>query len=455
LVTTRETLIANEGVARTPHRTFTSQVAWTLGSRLLMAASSFATGVIVARRLGSAGVGVFSVLTVTLLLAVQVSGCGVPLALTRFIAQDRRRLKSATANAILFAMLTGGALAILISVLSFLGVTSLFDGIPQGVVVVVAIAIPFQLANLLVLHALLGADEIRRFNLLETLAPVLMFLSACVALWLGRGGLLEFFMLNTAACIGLTICAAPVIGRVARGLESVKPARLSVKFFNEMRSGNWGSYVLMLAPVFLFRMDLLLLKALRGAAEAGVYAIASQAAMTLMLAPLAISTILLPRAAAPDEGNARNELTATVTRHAAFVMLILCVVTAPLALLLPFVYGVEFADATAQLLVLLPGVCMIGIALVIVQHFNASSGSVAVPAYWVLTLIVNFALNFALASRFGGRGAAVASTASYALIFTLIARRFCLETKTTPRKLLVLRAEELCNLLTAARRATL
>jgi len=119
---------------------------------------------------------------------------------------------------------------------------------------------------------------------------------------------------------------------------------------------------------------------------------------------------------------------------------------------LPLVYGAEFADATAQLLVLLPGVCMIGIALVIVQHFNASSDSVAVPVYWALTLIVNFALNLALASRFGGLGAAIASSVSYALIFTLVARRFCLETKITPRSLLVLRVEELRDLLTATRR---
>jgi O-antigen/teichoic acid export membrane protein len=444
-------LISAEGDAHARHRTFTSQVTLTLGTRLLMSASSFATGVVVARTLGSEGVGVFSVLSVTLLLAIQIGGVGVPFALTRFVAQDRRRIWVATANALLFAILAGGALAAFIGVLALSGATKLFGDIPPALVIVIAVAIPFQLANLLVLHALLGAGEVRRFNLLETLSPVLIFLSAGAMLWLRRGGLLEFLILNTTACVGLTVYGAFIVNRVSRRLEDTIPARLSVQLFAEIARRSLSSYVLMLAPVLLFRMDLLLLKALRGAAETGVYAVASQAAMTLMLVPLAISTVLFPRAAAAAESDVRNELTATVTRHSAFIMMILCIVAAPLALLLPLVYGAEFAGATAQLWVLLPGVYLIGIALVIVQHFNASNSSVAVPAYWVLTLVINFALNLALAPTFGGRGAAAASTASYALIFTLIARHFCLQTKTSLRMLLVLRAEELRNLLGAAR----
>jgi O-antigen/teichoic acid export membrane protein len=44
----------------------------------------------------------------------------------------------------------------------------------------------------------------------------------------------------------------------------------------------------------------------------------------------------------------------------------------------------------------------------------------AIPLFWTATLIINIALTFALVPRFGARGAATASTLSYAMIFGLV-----------------------------------
>jgi O-antigen/teichoic acid export membrane protein len=124
-------------------------------------------------------------------------------------------------------------------------------------------------------------------------------------------------------------------------------------------------------------------------------------------------------------------------------MFIACLTAIPASLLLPVVYGEEFAEASVQLLLLLPGVFCIGVEMVLVQHFSGTGMPGAIPVFWVVTLAVCGALNFALVPVYGGRGAAIASTLGYALIFALVALRFRRETGQSFAAMLLLRGGEL------------
>jgi O-antigen/teichoic acid export membrane protein len=75
-------------------------------------------------------------------------------------------------------------------------------------------------------------------------------------------------------------------------------------------------------------------------------------------------------------------------------------------------------------LILLPGVYLIGLESVLVQHFNALGLPRAIPLYWVVTLLLNLILVFTLVPRYGAQGAAIASSISYATIFALVALHF-------------------------------
>jgi O-antigen/teichoic acid export membrane protein len=132
--------------------------------------------------------------------------------------------------------------------------------------------------------------------------------------------------------------------------------------------------------------------------------------------------MLFPRVTA--EQDASGEMTAQVTRYTALVTFFCCLAAVPFSFALPLIYGSAFAPATSLLLILLPGVYLVGIESVMVQHFNALGVPRAIPIYWVITLVINLVLVFVLVPRFGAQGAAIASTSSYALIFTLVARHF-------------------------------
>lgn len=422
--------------AASARRRFSVHVAWTLGVRILMAVNSVAAGVIVARWLGADGLGKLSVLNVTAAMAVQVGSLGLPSASVYFIAQDNRRLARVSINSLTFGMMAGSLLALSVYI-SALAQPSLFGEVRPALVGLAAIAIPFQLVTLLGLNIFLALGRIARFNLLELIGQTLIPLNAVVALIVLSSGLWTLVALNTAASVALSLLVVVSIIRCATGQERIPP---DVKLFKEMMRYGLKFHVAALAGIIIFRADLLILNHFRGAGEAGVYAVASQVSLMLMLLPGVIATLLFPRVTSRQD--LRGETTCRVTRHTAFVMFVVCASVVPLGFMLPLFYGAAFADVAFQLLILLPGVYLISIESVMVQHFNAAGVPRAIPLFWIATLCVNLALTLLLVPPFGARGASAASSLSYAMIAILVGYYFHRRTGRRVSELLLLRKEE-------------
>ena len=194
---------------------------------------------------------------------------------------------------------------------------------------------------------------------------------------------------------------------------------------------------------------MLIVNHFRGEREAGVYAVASQMSNLMMLLPVIIPTLLFPRVASqPDP---RGGMTMRVTRHTAFIMLFACITAVPLSFALPFIYGSEFRDSTGQLLILLPGIYLLGIESVMVQHFNSIGLPLAIPLFWIVALICNLVANLLLIPSLGAAGAALTSTFTYSLIFLLVAIYFRSRTGNPLTLGLLLRGDEFRELLSPIR----
>ena len=427
-----------------PRRRFSVHVAWTLAARVLMTVNSVAAGVIVARWLGAEGLGQLAVINVAVATAVQLGSAGLPSANTYFIARDRKEFAPAAVNSLIFSVVVGGLLA--------LGLTALaawrpgwFGFIPPRLIAVAAASVPFQLVTLIGLNVFLAVGRVERFNLLDLLGQSFVLVNAAVALVVLGAGLWALVSLNTAAAAVTGLLIAALIWGHGAKMKGGLRWRPDVRLFGRMMRYGVKFHVATLAGLLIFRLDLLVVNHFRGAAEAGVYSVASQVAMMLMVLPGVIATLLFPRVAARRDQT--GELACVVTRHTAFVMLFVCLAAAPLGFLLPWLYGAKFADVGVQLLILLPGVYLIGLESVLVQHFNATGLPVAVPLFWAATLLVNVALTFALVPALGARGAALASSVSYALIFALVALYFRARTHRRLSEAFILRGAELGKLL--------
>lgn len=390
-----------------------------------MIVNSVAAGVIVAHWLGAEGVGQLAVINVAVTTIVQLGSFGLPSSNTYFIAQDRAHLRAATINSWLFATVIGSVLALALS-----GIASLrpdwFGFVPPELIRIASVQIPFLLLTLIGLNILLALGKIREFNLLDLLGQSFVLVNAVLILVLLRQGLDTLVTLNTITSVLVSLVVVVLL--IAGGKRLVDSKwRADVALLRRMITYGVKFHISVLAGAIIFRADLLVVNHFRTPAEAGVYSVATQFGLLLMLLPGVIATLLFPRVTA--EQDAHGETTWAVTKHTALIMLVCCLVAVPASFLLPLVYGAAFSDATTLLLILLPGVYLIGIESVLVQHFNALGLPRAIPVYWLVTLIVNLVLVFALVPQFGAFGAAIASTVSYALIFSLVGFYFVATTR--------------------------
>ncbi|MDQ3821268.1 MAG: polysaccharide biosynthesis C-terminal domain-containing protein, partial [Acidobacteriota bacterium] len=245
----------------------------------------------------------------------------------------------------------------------------------------------------------------------------------------------------------ILVCAVIVwtIGRAIHEQKNARAFKADAGLFKRTARYGLKFHVSIIAAFLIIRADLLIVNHFRGSSETAVYSVASQVASLLLLLPGIVATLLFPRITSAQATSA--EFTMRVTRHMSLVMLAICVAAAPLSFALPLVYGAAFADAPVQLLILLPGVFLMGLESVLVQYFNSRGVPKVIPAFWVLLQVINVLLNILFVPRFGARAAALSSTLCYTLVFLFVAIYFLRETGNSAAETFVPRRGELRELL--------
>lgn len=417
---------------------FFRQVAGTLGVRVLIAGSNLLSGVIIARWLGSTGVGFWATLNVIILLAITLGGFGLQSTVTYLVARDRSIARMVLMNAIVFAVIVGGILAIAIALMANL-IPGLLGDVPPLLVTIAALALPFQMLSYFCLGIYLGLERIRTYNLID-ISMQLSVLSGAVLMLIALGqGITELVIFTTIA--NLAIAAVIVYLTIQATVGESRPEISRRLLMRKMLDHGSRFFVAVAAGIIILRGDLLIVNFFRSADEAGVYAVATQASIFLHLVPSIISTMLFPRTSAAQDTS--GLMTCRVTRHAVFFLLIACFFAAPLSYLLPLLYGPAFGEVPTLFLILLPGVFLLGIETIQVQHFAGLGLPRQIPIFWLVAMVICIGLDLLLVPAFGARAAAAVSTFSYALMFVLVALLFRSQTGRSWSEIFIIRRSEM------------
>lgn len=426
-------------------RRFSRDVLWTMGVRLAIVASSMLTGIIVARWLGAGAVGVLAALTVVTMLAITVGSLGMPSAITYRVARDNNDVRSVLVNGVLFGMISGVIVAGLLFAIAAFS-PQLFGDVPATLVVVVAAAVPVQMITALCMAIYLGLEKIRAYNAIDLALQVAVLMNSVITLIVLGAGLYTFVIVSASINVAIGLIVLLLIDRQTRHEEKQKPDRV---LLGEMLRTGSKFFVAMAAGLIILRGDLLIVNYFRGSEEAGVYAVATQVVTFLHMIPNVISTMLFPRTAGAGETSAA--MTCRVTRTAVFIMILICLAAIPLALLLPTLYGEAFAAVPMLFLILLPGVFLLGIETIQVQHFSGIGLPRIIPAFWLVVMALNLTLNLLLIPQLGATGAAITSTVSYIVIFAFVSIYFRTKTGLGFREAFLPRPSELKELAAFAR----
>ncbi|MBI4604732.1 MAG: oligosaccharide flippase family protein [Planctomycetes bacterium] len=413
--------------------TRTSAAALTRGAaaamllRLAGAGLSLAVGLALARLLGAKGYGAYVYAVAWLAFATPGATLGLDGVLVRYVAAYRRTGRWGALRGLLgFAQGLGVAASagLLLAALLVLGLNRSLDPDARLTGLVVLSLLPVVVSATLRQATLRGLERVATGQLPETLVQPLVILAgaACLGLALRRPATsVEAAAVHAAAAVAAFLLGCLLLRRSLppelRGAPRDREARVWISMGLPLLAIGW-------MQVLLNKGDLLLLGALSGSREAGVYAVASRVADAVLLVFDSTSLVAAPMIAGAHAAGQKEELqriVRSVARLNLWLSAPICVAFLVLAPWLLGLFGEEFVQGTSVLRILVLG-----------QLFSASAGAVGQILYMTgharaVAVAVGAcgALNLALASalipRYGALGAATSAAISIATFKTSLA----------------------------------
>ena len=424
----------------------------TYGTNIAVAALGLVNVIEVSRVLGVSGRGEVALLMAIPVLCSHVASLGVQEANANLgAAEPEQRARLATNSLLLgvafgavAALLTGAAIAL---------VPAIGGQASRALVFLALCCVPLLLTKLY-LNLLLQSD--RRFaitNLAWVIGPVItvtgnallaltgrLTVSSCIALWIcGQAVGIAILATHTGRHFGFASPDRALAGRALRFGARTHVGRM-------MDAGNW-------------RLDQWIVGAMSGSRQLGLYSVAVAWAELLFYIPGVIVLVQRPELVRADRATAARRA-ATIMRRATVLAVVAgagLFVAAPA--LCTVAFGAEFADAAPALQALALGAVGIVVlellANALIAQRRPLQASCAIGVAFVATVV----LDLLLIPRYGGLGAAIATSAAYTAGALAIGAIFCRELGARPATL-VLRPGDVAwfwrrarPLITPARRA--
>jgi O-antigen/teichoic acid export membrane protein len=394
------------------------------------AAMGFVLTLVVARLLGSSGAGVFfqvvALFTILFNVAELGADTGLVWALPRLRVQGRiTQVRHALRIAVLPVVLVSAVFAAAVFAASDLLAGWLVDPEHQAAAATAFRAVSPFLVLAAPLTVLLGATRgmgslkpfIGIWNVgLPAVRPLAVALTVgsgagLVGAVLGWAAPLALALVATAVALGRQVSAVRPLRR-ARRLEQVAVATETTRDFWRFSAPRGVSAVI---EIVILWADVILLGALRSAAEAGAYAAASRFITSGTLAESALRVALAPEYSALLAAGETQRARKLYSASSAWIVLLSWPLFLTLAVFAPTVmtlFGDDFRQAAPALAVLSVGM-MTSLAAGNVQTLLLMSGRSGIQlTNKVLALVTNLTLNLILIPVLGILGAAIAWTAT-------------------------------------------
>lgn len=417
---------------------FSSQVGLFIGDVLIT--------ILVARTLGPAGKGLFSLTatvaaTVTILTHLSLSTGATHLA-GRF-----PHLRPALAgNSLALAIGWGGIVTAIFAL-------CLTGSWPQHLAALDARLWGMALAAVIPLLLLeygnglvLGMDQIKLFSYTNLARETLLLLALA---GLAFAGVMSAY---TTAAVWVT--SALVAGiflfiSTIRRLDS--PPFVSIPTLKSTLRLSLQTHTANLFGSLKLRADPIMLGLFMQATDVGYYSIATAMVMSLWYLPAAVAQVLLPLVSGRGdiEGNRLTPLITRVSFGAVAVLAVIMALTSKWVIVL--LIGEKFLPAVQPLLILLPGTTIFSLAKILSSDLMGRG----LPKYGMMISMIAFLVNILagilLIPKFGMAGAAAATSVTHAFSGLMFLHYFLVESGASASEVLIPRREDFDLLLRRSR----
>jgi len=375
--------------------------------------------IIVARELGPSGQGVFAAAYSLSLILVQVGSLGLQVSNPFFAARDAQAQRAIVLHSLRLAVVVSAVLCAGAVAVKGLAPAAL-PGIGWLELALTLASMPAALATLYLQGVLLGQQRMIPYNLVEVVQAVSSLIALLVALAIVDIGIDTVLLVIASGRYVALAFAVYSLREVLLGPAVRRPGLVRSLLVHGTKV-----YVVSFVVFMLVRLDLLLVNALTGAADAGQYSIAAYIAEGLVVIPIVIGINLLPRIAT----SAGTDTSAGVLRLVIVLWGAICLLSAPGAAIgIPLLFGGSYDEAVALYLWLLPGTLAVGLLNSLTVHYYVRGYPPALMAAWVAALVGNVALNIVLLPKWGVVAAPILSSVAYSLVLVAHLHAFAGET---------------------------
>jgi O-antigen/teichoic acid export membrane protein len=395
-------------------RTFAKDTLYTTSASLVNLGLGIALSVVLARGLGPADKGLYTMAALFPTLIITFVNLGMGPATVFFSAKDRFPRHVLFGNNTLVGLGLGaiGILAglVLLSVFPQL----VFPEVDRWLLALALVLVPIDLFRSQIGNQmLLGTRQIGKYNSSSILYSAVFLILLLVALVAFKAGVKGAIGASVLSSLVLSAILGIWVWRTVGGFS----IRLDRGYFREVLGYGLGTYVGNVIGFLNYRIEILLLGALMPSTAIGFYSISVGLAERLWLVSQSASTMIFPVISAMETEKERQELTPLVSRN---VLLITGMGATVLFFLSPWLiellYSSVYLPSVPLFRVLLPGIVFISASRVLANDI-AGRGKPILNAYvGGIGLLLQVGLNLWLVPRFGAMGSAIATTISYGLV---------------------------------------
>jgi len=389
-------------------RSFLKDVTGVVTTRIFLILAGLLISVVLSRKLGPAGFGLYSAILVLPQVVISFAQLGMR-ASSIFHIGRKQYEQSEIAGSVLIVLALTSLLAILVTWAGFLFLNE--ESYTGLYIVLVLLSLPFRMAMAYLGGIFLGREQIGRSNFINWFAEFLHLLAVIIFVWLLDRGIAGALLGMLASHAVITIWALYTIN---------KEIGIRMKFHADVMKSLLSMGVLFAMTFGIiqlnYRIDILLLQELSTMDEVGFYSLGVSIAEKLWQLPLAIGVVLMSRTANAQDQELINRMTARLVRVSLVVIII---ASAMLFLfsqwLVPVIWGEKFRASIPTVQYILPGIIFISVYRIL----HSRLAGIGKPQYSMFVfapaLVLNILLNLWWIPRHGAFGAVMATNVSYTL----------------------------------------
>jgi O-antigen/teichoic acid export membrane protein len=372
---------------------------------------------IIARVLGPELNGQIAVILVYPSLFIVMGGMGIRKSSAFLIAQSPNLKQKIYKSIVQFWVLTSTVCVSASILLLLYANTMKLDNI---IIFLVVIPIVFSLLNNYMAGIYLGENRISEFNKINWLPTLFNLLSIVLFLILldfkVEGVLVSIFISQFLVSLVL-IYKLKIFKHFSLTIEKT----LLLKMLSLGFSFAFALFLLNLN----YRIDIIMMDYLSNDYETGLYSKASVLTQYLWQIPAVLGTVIFARGAASSDKLEYSKKCCRLFRMSFLIVLFSALILAGLGkFIVHILFGTQFSEAIFMIYAILPGVVLFILFKVLNNDISSRGKPLFIMPSMIFGILINLISNYFLIPLYGGVGAAISSSISYALAAIIFVIRY-------------------------------